>query len=74
MPDIRVERASLTRDEEEMGYREADLQGHLNHSSGEERPTVRTPITQVERRQDTDYQLNQALNLLKGLNISRAKR
>ncbi len=74
VPDIRVERARLTRDEEEMGYREADLQGHLNHSSGEERPTVRTPITQVERRQDTDYQLNQALNLLKGLNISRAKR
>ncbi len=74
VPDIRVERARLTRDEEEIGVREADLQGHLMNINGEDRPSIRTPVTQSERRQDSDYQLNQALNLLKGLNIARAKR
>jgi len=73
VPDIRVERARLTHDEEEIGVREADLQGHLMNINGEERPTIRTPVTQGDRRQDSDYQLNQALNLLKGLNIARSR-
>jgi len=30
-------------------------------------------VTQGDRRQDSDYQLNQALNLLKGLNIARSR-
>lgn len=71
VPDIRVERAKVTVDPEQTAaYREADLARHLNNASGEERPTVRTPITE-RSEQDGDYQLNQALNLLKGLNISR---
>lgn len=70
VPDIRVERARLTREDEEAGVREADLQGHLNNSSGNETPT-RRGVERVERPQDSDYQLNQALNLLKGLNITR---
>ncbi|SDT22176.1 carboxyl-terminal processing protease [Halopseudomonas xinjiangensis] len=71
VPDIRVERAKVTVDPEQASaYREADLARHLNNVSGEERPTVRTPVTERTER-DSDYQLNQALNLLKGLNISR---
>lgn len=71
-PDIEVEQAKLTRGEGEMGVREADLAGHLSNENGIERPTVNTPDKPL-RPQDADYQLNQALNLLKGLNISRAR-
>ena len=71
-PDIRVEQAKLTREEVERGFREADLAGHLSNETGVERPTVRGE-DKPERPQDADYQLNQALNLLKGLNISRAR-
>ncbi|UAW98614.1 S41 family peptidase [Halopseudomonas nanhaiensis] len=71
VPDIRVERAKVTVDPEQTAaYREADLARHLNNANGEERPTVRTPMTERSEN-DSDYQLNQALNLLKGLNISR---
>ena len=73
VPDIKVERAQLTRSIDEAGYREADLLGHLNSGSGEERPALRTPITDEEAGRDADYQLNQALNLLKGLNITRTR-
>lgn len=72
-PDIEVERAKVTLEDREMGLREADLVGHLSNGNGSiERPTVRSP-EKVERPQDADYQLNQALNLLKGLNISRTR-
>ena len=73
VPDIRVERAQLTRGVAEDGYREADLYGHLNNGSGEERPPLRAPVTDENAARDADYQLNQALNLLKGLNITRAR-
>ena len=72
VPDIRVERAHLTLDEvdDSSGYREADLAGHINNASGQERPTGSMPQRERDAR-DADYQLNQALNLLKGLNIVR---
>lgn len=73
VPDIQVERAQLTRSADEAGYREADLLGHLNNSSGEERPTLRAPATGEQAEREADYQLNQALNLLKGLNITRSR-
>ncbi|WP_434543097.1 S41 family peptidase [Halopseudomonas bauzanensis] len=73
VPDIRVERAQLTRNDEEASYREADLLGHLNNINGEETPTLRTPPTDATAERDADYQLNQALNLLKGLNITRRR-
>ncbi len=73
MPDIEVQRARLTREDEMAGVKEADLAGHLgNGNGGADRPSngkaVRTP-----RPQDEDYQLGQALNLLKGLNITRGQ-
>ena len=72
-PDIRVDRAQLTRSADDDGFREADLYGHLNNGAGEERPILRAPVTDESAARDADYQLNQALNLLKGLNITRAR-
>ncbi|SDS85914.1 carboxyl-terminal processing protease [Halopseudomonas litoralis] len=73
VPDIQVERALLTRNAEEASYREADLLGHLNNDSGEERRTLRRQVTDEATAREADYQLNQALNLLKGLNITRSR-
>jgi carboxyl-terminal processing protease len=69
-PDIEVTRAKLTREQDEIGVKEADLQGHLgNGNGGADKPSKAS--TSQSRPQDDDYQLNQALNLLKGLNITR---
>lgn len=73
VPDIRVDRAQLTRNAEESGYREADLVGHLNNVDGKERPTLRQAPDKDKAEREADYQLNQAVNLLKGLNITRAR-
>jgi len=71
-PDIEVERAKVTREQGDFdGFKEADLQGHLaNGNGGKDRPT--TPGKRPEERpQASDYQLDQALSLLKGLSVSR---
>ncbi|WP_425439598.1 S41 family peptidase [Pseudomonas segetis] len=73
VPDIEVTRAKLTREgpASSLNYKEADLQGHLgNGNGGADRPTSSAKAAQA-RPQDDDYQLSQALNLLKGLNITR---
>ncbi|QRY80089.1 S41 family peptidase [Pseudomonas sp. PDNC002] len=71
-PDIEVERAKVTREQSEFdGFKEADLQGHLaNGNGGKDRPTT-SGKPPVDRPQDGDYQLSQALSLLKGLSVSR---
>lgn len=69
VPDIRVERAHLTLDEGEISYREADLAGHLNNASGNESPT--SSASRGDSPLADDYQLSQAVSLLKGLNVAR---
>ena len=70
-PDIEVARAKLTREQDEENLKEADLQGHLgNGNGGADKPSL-SKAKQPERPQDGDYQLSQALNLLKGLNVTR---
>ena len=71
-PDIEVERAKVTREKSEFdGFKEADLQGHLaNGNGGQDRPTASGKPPE-DRPQDGDYQLSQALSLLKGLSVSR---
>lgn len=72
IPDIEVARAKLTREQDAEGIKEADLQGHLgNGNGGSERPSKASKVTTGQRPQDDDYQLSQALNLLKGLNVTR---
>jgi carboxyl-terminal processing protease len=71
VPDIEVARAKLTRENEGANYREADLAGHLgNGNGGADKPSAKV-ASKADRPQDDDYQLSQALNLLKGLNITR---
>ncbi|MCY1397394.1 putative carboxyl-terminal-processing protease, deltaproteobacterial [compost metagenome] len=73
VPDIEVERAKLTREQSDFeGFKEADLQGHLsNGNGGADRPTTAGKAGDQPRPQDSDYQLSQALSLLKGLSVSR---
>ena len=73
-PDIVVERAKLTREQAAEGFREADLAGHLgNGNGGPDRPASTQIASDSDRPQDDDYQLGQALNLLKGLNLTRGQ-
>ena len=72
VPDVEVARAKLTRESDDPTLKEADLQGHLgNGNGGADRPSQGAP-GKAARPQDDDYQLSQALNLLKGLNVTRA--
>ncbi|KRW59000.1 S41 family peptidase [Pseudomonas sp. TTU2014-080ASC] len=71
VPDIEVARAKVTREQDITSIKEADLQGHLgNGNGGADRPSKGKTAAQ-SRPQDDDYQLSQALNLLKGLNVTR---
>ena len=70
VPDIEVARAKVTREVGGVEVKEADLAGHLgNGNGGADRPS--RGDAPVSRPQDDDYQLSQALNLLKGLNVTR---
>ncbi|BAP42032.1 peptidase S41A, C-terminal protease [Pseudomonas sp. StFLB209] len=70
-PDIVVRRGKVTSEADGENYKEADLYGHLgNGNGGADRPTVKGSAAK-SRPQDEDYQLNQALSLLKGLSVTR---
>lgn len=65
-PDIVVDEALVTRlDRNSAVYSEADLQGHLESTT--EQPGVR-PEVSAQQILVNDYPLNEALNLLKGIN------
>ncbi|MBD9483626.1 S41 family peptidase [Pseudomonas sp. PDM14] len=71
VPDIEVARAKLTRETDNENIKEADLAGHLgNGNGGEDKPSSKKAAGKP-RPQDDDYQLSQALNLLKGLSVTR---
>lgn len=68
-PDIEVTPAKVTREKAHESYKEADLAGHLgNGNGGADKPSSKAKAK--PRPQDDDYQLNQALILLKGLNVT----
>ena len=81
VPDIVVERGTVTRDGNQgLGIKEADLPGHLgNGNGGADKPSkggksdagAKSDGKGSDKPKDDDYQLSQALNLLKGLNITR---
>jgi len=69
VPDIKVQRATITEMDSQPIFKEADLSGHLANSNGDSKlDTVEgdTPAKEIIAR---DFQLREALNLLKGLNI-----
>lgn len=71
VPDIEVRPAKLTAEADTDNFKEADLQGHLaNGNGGKDRPTQSGKAPQAAP-QDSDFQLSQALSLLKGLSVSR---
>ena len=66
-PDILVERAEIKLSStQQMGIKEADLTGHLSQGA-----TKKAATSNTKKRQEKikDYQLIEALNLLKGLVI-----
>ena len=76
VPDIIVDRGQVTRIPDSLiAYRESDLAGHLENATPEEREEAAvlaaetTPPEVIVR----DYQLNEAVNVLKGLNIVRPR-
>jgi len=78
-PDIKVDRGQVTRIPDSLiSYREADLAGHLENASPEEleEEAVIAAETQPAEPPEVliqDYQLNEAINVLKGLNIVRPR-
>jgi carboxyl-terminal processing protease len=67
VPDIQVERATITALDSTRRITEADLSGHLNNANGEGK-NKKTKVVASELLKD-DNQLYEALALLKGLNI-----
>ena len=68
VPDILVERARIETLPEQIGIAEADLSGHLGSPNGEERGS-KARKSETEQLFNSDNQLYEALNLLKGLHI-----
>ncbi|MFZ3182578.1 MAG: S41 family peptidase [Pseudomonas sp.] len=74
VPDIVVHRAKITSEQDSENFKEADLAGHLgNGNGGADKPSngkSKAPAP-LPRPQDDDFQLSQALSLLKGLSVTR---
>lgn len=73
VPDIEVQEGLVTRSTGRTGYTEADLEGHLRNGNDLD-DFVRTPTTSAEQVVVNDYQLQEALTLLRGLNILESAR
>ena len=71
VPDVITEEAKVTkRDKAEDGIKEADLSGHLENKS--KAPAKESKSAKLDTGGD-DYQLQEALNLLKGIAIFKAQ-
>lgn len=68
VPDITVQQATISQSQKVFEVREADLQNHLNNTLGKDKPSSSIKDDQV-KSEDKDYQLSQAIALLKGLNV-----
>ena len=72
-PDIEVEEALVTRATGRTGYTEDDLEGHLRNGNDLD-DIVREQRVTAEQVVVNDYQLQEALTLLRGLNILESAR
>lgn len=75
-PDIEVNRAKLGDEEESGFYRESDLQGHLSNGSPDNEDVSEEEDSEEARKRaalEKDFQLQEALNLLKALDILAVK-
>jgi len=73
VPDVIVKQAKLTQDDSEPFYKEADLAGALDNPNVTEESTE-TQNDEAEVVTPDDYQLYQAITLLKGVSILNARR
>lgn len=73
VPDIEVNRAKLSDEQTQDRYRESDLAGHLSNSGSESVDSEEESIDDDEKRRkerlEKDFQLQEALNLLKAIDI-----
>ncbi len=76
VPDVVTEEAKITKRDKtsEDMLKEADLPGHIENKS-KEKPDARkgAPSVRLDAGSSEDYQLQEALNLLKGISIFRAQ-
>ncbi|MET4692989.1 S41 family peptidase [Endozoicomonas lisbonensis] len=74
-PDIVLPRAKVTPIESVEQYKEANLQGHLSNGNGKKAKATDKKETKPEKSlAEEDYQLSQALNVLKGMHIGAWKK
>jgi carboxyl-terminal processing protease len=76
VPDIVVRPAKITSEQDSEYFKEADLAGHLgNGNGGADKPSINKgkAAAALPRPQDDDFQLSQALSLLKGLSVTRGE-
>lgn len=75
-PDIIVKQGSLTQNENDPFYKESDLAGALDNPNGDEESEANGEETQEAEAKlaEDDYQLYQALTVLKGISILNASR
>ena len=75
VPDIWVDESKVTPAKANPFWvKERDLPGHLSNANGMKPPNVKKELAQenkADKLAEKDYQLNEALTLLKGLNILR---
>lgn len=72
-PDILVERAKLSEKQVRDTYRESDLAGHLSNGNSEQEQendeALDSNQSRIQSMLETDFQLQEALNLLKAIDI-----
>jgi len=73
-PDINIENAKVTAlGTGSLRFKEADLKGHLEHTDDKKSKNKKIESTQADSHEmdlaETDFQLHEALNLLKGIYI-----
>lgn len=67
-PDIVVEVSKVTKLNGPLSYKEADLAGHLENEAKKAK-TEKTKAQQTEEALEVDFQLREALSLLKGIHL-----
>ncbi|MGI9275065.1 MAG: S41 family peptidase [Endozoicomonas sp.] len=76
-PDILINRARVTPVDAPTQYKEADLQGHLTNGNKDDKNRKagkNAKGNKEENLAEQDYQLSQALNVLKGMHIATLKK
>ncbi|EAR09574.1 Periplasmic protease [Reinekea blandensis MED297] len=69
VPDIVVKQGSLTQNDSDAFYKEADLAGALENPNGEADEGDQDSAAETENLAENDYQLYQAITVLKGIAI-----